>query len=68
MNNEIKICVKSVYGRELIYPACEQGKLFTKLTRSTTLKLGDLDAIKALGFTVTQVDAFENALAQNQGV
>lgn len=56
---EIKIAIKSVYGKELIYPACEKAKLFIELAGKKTFHHGDLDRIKALGFTIILVNAYQ---------
>jgi hypothetical protein len=49
---EITVRIKSVYGRELIYPVCEKAKLFALLCHKRTLDRSDIDRIKALGFLV----------------
>ncbi len=49
---EILVCVRNVYGNELIYPVCEKAKLFAKLAGRKTLSLADVQTIEALGFTV----------------
>lgn len=51
----ILIKVVFVYGRTLIYPACPSAELLAKLTGKKTLSITDLDLIKRLGFTVTQI-------------
>lgn len=52
---EIKISVKNVYGRELVYPVCDTAKLLAQLTGRQTFRLGDLGVIRKLGYTVNQV-------------
>lgn len=41
-----------VYGNLTMYPACQTGELFAKLTRKKTLSLSDLTTIRLLGFEV----------------
>ena len=53
MEKQITVSVKSVYGRQTIYPVCEQAKLFTYLTGTKTLSQADISTIKALGYTIT---------------
>jgi hypothetical protein len=49
---QIYIEVKSVYGKTLIYPACDKAVLFCKLTGNKTLSHADLIAIERLGYTI----------------
>ena len=49
---EIIVCIRNVYGNELIYPVCEQAKLFTQLSGRKTLSPADIGVIEKLGFTV----------------
>jgi hypothetical protein len=56
MNKEIKVSIKNVYGNELVYPACEVSKSFTRLTGAKTLTHMHLHIIKnELGYSVTVV-------------
>ena len=50
--NEIFFTVKSVYGKETIYPVCDQAKVFTALTGKKTVSLSDLKLIESLGFAI----------------
>lgn len=59
MSNEIKVTIKSVYGNELIYPACETSEIFANLTRKLTLDAKDIEKIKQLGYTITVVPAYQ---------
>ena len=43
---------KSVYGRNLIYPACDKSNLFAGLLSTKTLTSGQLSLIESLGYTV----------------
>lgn len=49
---EILVCVRNVYGNELIYPVCEKAKLLAKLAGRKTLGIADIKTIEALGFVV----------------
>lgn len=44
--------VKTVYGKENIYPANDQARLFATIAGTKTLSRSDLKAIAALGFSV----------------
>lgn len=48
----VLIEVKSVYGKENIYPANDKAKLFASIAGTKTLSRSDLKAIAALGFSV----------------
>ena len=50
---EIKVQIKSIYGNQHIYPACDKAEIFCKLVRQKTLTENDVKNIKALGYTVT---------------
>ena len=56
---KIQICIKSVYGNTLIYPACPKAELFAKLTGKKTFSHADLIHIEALGFLIEQVPAYK---------
>jgi hypothetical protein len=47
--------VRSVYGRQTIYPACDNAQTIAKLANQKTLTQRELTLAKALGFTVVQV-------------
>lgn len=50
--NSIKVEIKSVFGVEKIYPACETAEGFCKLIGQKTLTERDINRIKALGYEV----------------
>lgn len=52
---EIKVQVRSVYGNDLVYPACPDAKRFADIAGTKTLGHGVLCLIEALGYTVTAV-------------
>ena len=51
----IKVQIKNVYGRELIYGACEKAKIFAHLVGQQTLTRENIKSIKALGYAVEVV-------------
>lgn len=53
-NMELRIEVKNIYGREMIYPACEKSKLFALLAGNRTLTTDVLAIIKQLGYSLTK--------------
>lgn len=58
--NHIKfICVslRSVYGNELIYPACDVAVNYIKLQGRKTFTASDVAAVKSLGIRVTLITA-----------
>ena len=60
MNNvekTINVTIKSVYGKETIYPACENAKIFARLSNCKTLTASTIADINALGYTVTVLPA-----------
>ena len=50
--SKIRIQLKTVYGRELIYPICEKAKLLVKLLKRKTFTEEDIPVIQALGYTI----------------
>jgi|TARA_R110001606_G_scaffold81703_1_gene187997 hypothetical protein len=44
--------LKSNYGREVIYPACTESRLFAKIADTTTLTKQTIALIQELGYTV----------------
>ncbi len=55
MNIEIE--VKSNYGKEAIYPICNQAQLFADIAGTKTLTRDTINKIKALGFEISVVTA-----------
>jgi hypothetical protein len=55
MNMELQVTIKSVYGVERIYPANDTAHKFIALLGSASFTRRNIDHIKALGYTVTQV-------------
>tara|TARA_R110000796_G_scaffold65782_2_gene151791 strand:- start:6331 stop:6522 length:192 start_codon:yes stop_codon:yes gene_type:complete len=50
--NSITVRKKSVYGNDLIYPVCEKAKTFSSIAKTTTLRIGDIELIKKLGYEI----------------
>lgn len=48
----IKLSIKNVYGRELIYPACRVSELFCKLLNQKTLSESAVKIIEQMGYRV----------------
>ena len=51
----IHVQIKTVYGKELIYPCCDTSKLLVALTGAKTFTRKDIDVIKALGYSIEVV-------------
>ena len=51
----ITIEKKSVYGRELNYPACDKSRLLALLLGHKTITDGEIDLLKQIGFVVTNL-------------
>jgi hypothetical protein len=50
----ITVFIKSVYGNDLIYPACPKAQTFAELIGKKTFSLSDLAKIRTLGFEVVE--------------
>lgn len=51
---EIKVQVRSVYGNDLVYPACPDAARFAEIAGTKTLSHSVLCLIEALGYTIIQ--------------
>lgn len=49
---KIKVEVKHVYGKKLIYPACEKAELLCDLMKTKTIPSYDVELIKKLGIKI----------------
>jgi len=47
---QISLIQKSVFGRDLIYPACEQSEKLAAFKGSKTFTVEDLKQLKEIGF------------------
>lgn len=52
---EIFVIVKSVYGRQLIYPNCEISRKLAELAAVKTFNAEQIAIVKSLGYTLTVV-------------
>lgn len=52
MKETITFKEKSVYGRTLIYPACDKANIFAGLLSTKTFTLGQLSLIQSLGYKI----------------
>ncbi len=58
---KVVIEIKMVYGNVLYYPANEAAKIFANIAGKKSLAKADIANIKALGFAVEYVNAYEAA-------
>lgn len=49
---QIKVTIRSAYGQERVYPACDHARLLARLAGTTTLTQQHLVYIAALGYTI----------------
>lgn len=49
---KIIVEIKNVYGKETIYPACDQSKLLADLAGNKTITVQNLSIIKKLGYQI----------------
>jgi len=50
--NSIRISIKSVYGEDKIYPACEKAQAFADIAGTKTLTEQTLRGIRKLGYEI----------------
>lgn len=62
MNNLIKVTIKTVYGKERIYPKSDAAKEFCKLVGQETLTRENIQVIKKLGYQIEVVADLPEAL------
>lgn len=55
MQQTITVKEKSVYGKVLIYPACDKSNIFAGLIKAKTFQMNDLLLIEGLGYTVNLI-------------
>jgi hypothetical protein len=55
MEKIMQVEVKSVYGKELVYPANQIARQFALLTGQKTFSHDQLAVIESMGYTITQV-------------
>ena len=49
---DITVTIKSVYGRDLVYPLCPQARIFAGIAGTDTLTDSVINKIKTLGYRV----------------
>jgi hypothetical protein len=54
MKPQIIVTTRTVYGNPVIYPACDQSRVFAQLAGTKTLTLQSLKKIKALGYEISE--------------
>lgn len=54
MSSVLKVTVREVYGKRLVYPANEVAGVFANLARTRTLSHSNLQDAERLGFTIIQ--------------
>ena len=59
----IMVEVRSVYGTDLIYPACDAAQQFCKIAGTRTLPPSILPFIRALGYEISQAQQISKVLA-----
>ena len=57
---EIQVQVKSVYGTDKVYPACEKSQLFASIANSKTLTESTLKDIYRLGYEIKVINTVFN--------
>jgi len=61
MNTVIVITIKSVYGRDTIYPVNDQAKRLANLVGTKTLTQQTIRDAMGMGFQIEYVDAYRAA-------
>lgn len=52
---KIKVWVRRVYGRKLVYPMCKEARVLAKIARQDTLTPYIISCIRELGYEVEVV-------------
>ncbi len=52
-NKTITVSIKNIYGRDVVYPICDDAKSFAQLAGTKTLTMDAIGHIKNLGYTVS---------------
>jgi len=66
MNTTIQITIKSVYGRETIYPANDQAKRLAEMVGTKTLTQQTVRDAMGMGFKIEYVDAYRAAYGSRE--
>lgn len=56
---QIKLQIKSVYGREMTYPACNISRAFAEFAGRETFTIYHLAKIKELGYEFEYINAYQ---------
>lgn len=48
---ELSIDIKTIYGKETVYPMCENGKLLAEFKGQKTFTEADIKLLKKLGYS-----------------
>lgn len=59
IKRHIKVKIKSVYGKEMIYPACPSAELFAKLLGVKTFNQRQLETIKEMDYVIELENAYK---------
>lgn len=62
---KVKVTIRNVYGKQLIYPVNDDAQKFTKLLGKKTIDQSELEVIKSLGFEIELVNSY--TLELNKG-
>ncbi len=52
MEKVITVEIKNVYGKQTIYPICDNALVFASIAGTKTLTIDTISKIKALGYTI----------------
>ncbi len=55
MKQTLTIKEKSVYGKTLLYPACDKSNIFAGLIKAKTFQMSDLTLIAGLGYEINLI-------------
>jgi hypothetical protein len=61
----VTVSIKTVYGKELVYPACPVTEVFAELTKTKTLSGNDLANILKLGYKIEVKSKYQFAHLEN---
>jgi hypothetical protein len=63
---KVQITIKSVYGRDTIYPVCQLAQGFARIAGTKTLTEDTVRTIIGMGFQIEYVDAYRAAFGSRQ--
>ena len=64
METTIKVTIRSVYGRDTIYPVCQQAKRLAAMLGTKTLTQETLRHAIGMGFRLEYVDAYRSEFSR----